>query len=765
MRSALLALAALAWRANAAPRVLLYTATAGFRHDSIPVAIEALQAQSATLNVTFDPTEDRSLFNDANLANYDAVMFVSTTGEVLDDTGKAAFQNYLNLGGIFVQVFVKVPHSLVNTTFFGQEVGAFFDYHADLQNATVDILVDHPSTSGLPKEWHIQVTLKKCTTSNRTRGKLARLWFWLRTSRVTLILGSASLTKERHTRLLGTKSTAPAFKKVLQLDEVSTRHWATSTRHGRQHPLFMAHVTGGLMWALQGNTTRAFNSSARVGNSGSDSATSPISSTGASPSMIRYLDKIIRYYFGPSRRVGICVRSDLSQALGLVSSSMRLQQLGRPASAMLRRGLVTPSAHASAPASAVKLAQRPPDAPAPSEDLPTISTSADKVSVGWDTRTWSRFHNIWLRDHCRCPACFHQITKQRLVNTFDIPPGIAPSKAEPTSDGLLLTWPSSQPHESLYPWSWLRQNSYDPQIPDARVVAPEKILWGSKILSSPPTVTYEEAMADDDRGLHKWLANIDRFGMCFISGVPPTPEATEELSQRIGFIRQTQYGKFWDFTSDLAKSDTAYTTLALGAHTDNTYFTDPCGLQLFHLLSHTDGTGGSTLLVDGFYVADILKELHPEAYAVLSQTPVPAHAAGEPSVFYTPSPPGGYPVLNHDPVSGKLAQVRWNNDDRSVMNHLSPQQVEAWYAAVRIWHKLLTSADSEYWVQLGPGMAVVVDNHRVLHGRSSFTGKRRMCGAYIGVDEYHSKLAVLRERFETSAMVDHFERNIWSAGL
>jgi trimethyllysine dioxygenase len=157
-------------------------------------------------------------------------------------------------------------------------------------------------------------------------------------------------------------------------------------------------------------------------------------------------------------------------------------------------------------------------------------------------------------------------------------------------------------------------------------------------------------------------------------------------------------GRFWEFTSDMAKGDTAYTNLALGAHTDNTSFvrfyliqkrevtgfwfdlfqTDPCGLQLFHLLSHTDGSGGTTLLVDGFYVASILKELHPESYDLLCRIPVPAHSAGEPADLYSPSPPSGYPVLGHDPITGEITQVRWNNDDRSVMNRLQPDLVEKW---------------------------------------------------------------------------------------
>lgn len=70
------------------------------------------------------------------------------------------------------------------------------------------------------------------------------------------------------------------------------------------------------------------------------------------------------------------------------------------------------------------------------------------------------------------------------------------------------------------------------------------------------------------------------------------------------------------------------------------------------------------------------------------------------------------------------------------------------YEAIKGWYRLLKSADSEYWVQLSPGTAVVVDNHRVLHGRSSFTGRRRLSGAYIGLDEYRSKLTLLKERFE-----------------
>ncbi|KAF8072187.1 mitochondrial protein [Lyophyllum atratum] len=468
-------------------------------------------------------------------------------------------------------------------------------------------------------------------------------------------------------------------------------------------------------------------------------------------------------------------RSRPRLAIQLTRCPMRY--VSRASSSQIAGGLATHLTRAAAsaaslrPQSAVDDLHRQLPEVSP-DDLPIISTGDRKVAIGWDTRTWSRFHNIWLRDHCRCPKCFHSITKQRLVNTFEIPHDITPVSVEPKVEGLEVSWPSSTSHVSLYPWSWLQRHSYDPVLhkPDADNA---KILWGKKIEQSPPSVTYEEAMGEDDSGLFQWLTNIDKFGFSFVQGVPATPEATEKLVERIGFIRETQYGRFWDFTSDLAKGDTAYTTLALGAHTDTTYYTDPCGLQLFHLLSHTDGSGGASLLVDGFYAASILKELHPDAYALLSKVHVPAHAAGEPSALYRPSPLS-YPVLSHDSVSGELTQVRWNNDDRSVMDHLDAHLVDEWYNAIRAWNKCLTSADSEFWVQLQPGTAVVMDNHRVLHGRSAFDGRRRMCGAYVGVDEYRSKLAVLTEKFAPDTVLRTTNdlpmavangRNIWNPAL
>ncbi len=104
-----------------------------------------------------------------------------------------------------------------------------------------------------------------------------------------------------------------------------------------------------------------------------------------------------------------------------------------------------------------------------------------------------------------------------------------------------------------------------------------RTLWGGEQLSRTlPTISYHAILASD-AGVRDWLLLLHTYGIAFVHDTPATPEDTERLARRIAYIRPTHYGGFWDFTSDLAHADTAYTTMALGVHTDTTYLTDPVG--------------------------------------------------------------------------------------------------------------------------------------------------------------------------------------------
>lgn len=148
--------------------------------------------------------------------------------------------------------------------------------------------------------------------------------------------------------------------------------------------------------------------------------------------------------------------------------------------------------------------------------------------------------------------------------------------------------------------------------------------------------------------------------------------------QSIGPIRNTHYGGFYDFTSDLSSKDTAYTSESLEPHNDNTYFTESAGLQALHLLSHTDGSGGESSLVDGFGAAAKLYEQDRIAYLILSNVPVNAHASGNDGISIQPAEP--HPVLSHSNDNHILTQVRWNNADRAGV-YCPYAELGSWYDA------------------------------------------------------------------------------------
>lgn len=162
-----------------------------------------------------------------------------------------------------------------------------------------------------------------------------------------------------------------------------------------------------------------------------------------------------------------------------------------------------------------------------------------------------------------------------------------------------------------------------------------------------------------------------RRGLVFVENTPfDDATHTKKLLERIGPIRETHYGGFYDFVPDMAKADTAYTNIALPAHTDTTYFSDPAGLQAFHMLSHTApegsrASGGESLLVDGYNAGEILRKEDLGAYYVLRKIRLRWHASGNAGVTITPDKAS--PVIEAIKVGGQKNQdwrIRWNNDDR-----------------------------------------------------------------------------------------------------
>ena len=147
-------LVAAALLAPASPiSILVFTKTAGFRHDSIPVAKRCVYTicQREGWKVAF--TEDPSWFKPNVLRQFDGVIFLLTTGDVLDDAQQAAFERYVRSGKGYVGV-----HAASDTEYdwpwYGKLVGAYFKGHPAIQEAIVKIEdAGGPGTRHAPNPW------------------------------------------------------------------------------------------------------------------------------------------------------------------------------------------------------------------------------------------------------------------------------------------------------------------------------------------------------------------------------------------------------------------------------------------------------------------------------------------------------------------------------------------------------------------------------------------------------------------------------------
>jgi len=277
----------------------------------------------------------------------------------------------------------------------------------------------------------------------------------------------------------------------------------------------------------------------------------------------------------------------------------------------------------------------------------------------------------------------------------------------------------------------------------ANVPAADRLAEGEALLESDVAGFDAHALRTDD-GLVHALSHLRAFGVLRIDGMPATRDATRALVLRIGAPRSTYYSaEMWSTRAAPGErkgiNDTAYTSVGIRPHTDGTYFRDPPGLQILNCVSQAE-RGGESLVVDALSVVESLRAAAPATLDFLARTPLPWFS-------YDEDVRSGLPIRlsTHEPVlrfdaSGDLDQFRYNEYDRG---DLAPGE---WYDSTFLphWRALVEQVNAPAHVEhvrLEPGQCLVVDNQRVLHGRTPFDGGvREMVGCYVGRDEYESRL-------------------------
>jgi type 1 glutamine amidotransferase len=213
--------------------VLVFSRTLGFRHASIANGISALQALGVARGWQVTATEASDTFNDGTLAGFDVVVFLSTSGNVLDEAQQAAMQRFIQRGRGFVGI-----HSATDTEYdwpwYGQLVGAYFRAHPAIQGASV--LVEdaaHPATAGLASPWMRTDEWYAFQANPRAAVRVL-----LRLDEASYAPGAASMGADHPISWCHELDGGRAFYTALG-----------HTEESYSEPAFLQHIAGGVEWA------------------------------------------------------------------------------------------------------------------------------------------------------------------------------------------------------------------------------------------------------------------------------------------------------------------------------------------------------------------------------------------------------------------------------------------------------------------------------------------------------------------------------------
>ena len=169
------------------------------------------------------------------------------------------------------------------------------------------------------------------------------------------------------------------------------------------------------------------------------------------------------------------------------------------------------------------------------------------LNVTWNDESVSRYPYVFLRDNCRCSACFHESSYQRRFDTVgSLDLKIFPDKLEVTPHGgeLVITWPDG--HVSKFDSEWLRSRRLTEEGESAKKTSflnkKGVEFWDAKKLQGKiPRSDFREII-EDDRALFDWLSSMHKLGIALVCNTPLKVGQVDKLCQRVGHAKPTHYG-------------------------------------------------------------------------------------------------------------------------------------------------------------------------------------------------------------------------------
>ena len=268
----------------------------------------------------------------------------------------------------------------------------------------------------------------------------------------------------------------------------------------------------------------------------------------------------------------------------------------------------------------------------------------------------------------------------------------------------------------------------------------EKIKWDSSF-SEQNTFEFDENLFET-KEMYKALINFYQYGFVIFKNVPTKDNFIVKFANSIGSVRRTNFGEFFNVQSKLNPNDLAYTSLNLAPHTDNPYRNPvPC-IQILQCIEN-EVSGGLSTLVDGYTVSEKLKQKFPDYYKILTEVKIRFQFIDQTIVLED------WAEMIQLDESGNFKQVRFS-PRLDFVPLIDKEKLELFYSARKKLSELYNSENYKIEFKLLPGDLLMMDNYRLLHGRTKYDaseGNRFLQGCYIDYDSTEGRLKHLKRKF------------------
>ena len=343
-------------------------------------------------------------------------------------------------------------------------------------------------------------------------------------------------------------------------------------------------------------------------------------------------------------------------------------------------------------------------------------------------------HPFWLRERVNGDRFVDIKTKQRLFDPTQIQGNIKINDINLSKDFLEVTF-NDGASTKLSIQELIEEFSNNNFIKSIK-----KVEWDSS-LNDFNIFEFKENLPEKEE-MYNALISFYKYGFVIFKNVPTKDNFLINFANSIGSIRRTNFGEFFNVKSKPNPNDLAYTSLALAPHTDNPYRNPvPC-IQILHCIEN-NVQGGLSTLVDGFTVTEKLKKDFPKYYKILSEVKVRFQFVDQSVVLED------WAEMIRIDENGEFKQVRFS-PRLDFVPLLDLDKLELYYNARKKISELYNSDKYRIQFKLSPGDLLMMDNYRLLHGRTAYDsneGDRFLQGCYIDYDSTDGKLKHLKRKF------------------